>query len=284
MSGFIKYLRYSLLVVIAALNVFLVWFLYGIFYPNASIAQSVGISLAIVAGFLLLAVSPVGEAYFSFMAGMRDPSADEAFYLMPIFTEVLTSANYGEVKIKVRNMAQPNAWACGHNTICLTTGLISQATRRELFGVVAHEVGHLVNGDSMIMLIAAVLNSVGTWATIAIAAIILFFGQFLDAMVPGWKWVVLLEVSIIKGIAWCAFKILDLVMLYTCRQQEYAADKFAAKVGYRDGLVAFLWRISRQQRQTLVDRFSPKEAMIAALTDTHPPTLDRLRALGVQVD
>ncbi|MEM3486083.1 MAG: M48 family metalloprotease, partial [Candidatus Methanomethyliaceae archaeon] len=170
-------------------------------------------------------------------------------------------------------------------TICLTTGIISQATRKELFGVIAHEMGHLMNGDSVIMQIAAIMNSIGTWATWGITGIILILGRFVDGFVPGVKWIIVAEVWVLKGIAWLAFKLLDVGMKYTSRQSEYVADKFAAQVGYRDGLVAFLWRVyGRPKLEGIREQFSFQDSFIAALTDTHPPVVERLRALGVEVD
>ncbi|MEM6422297.1 MAG: M48 family metalloprotease, partial [Pseudomonadota bacterium] len=71
---------------------------------------------------------------------------------------------------------QPNAFATGRNpgnaAVAVTTGLMRSLTQEEVAGVVAHELAHVKNHDTLIMTIAATIGG----AVSMLANFALFFG------------------------------------------------------------------------------------------------------------
>ena len=63
--------------------------------------------------------------------------------------------------------AQPNAFATGRNpqnaAVAVTTGLMQQLSREELAGVIAHELAHIKNHDTLLMTVTATIASTISW-------------------------------------------------------------------------------------------------------------------------
>ena len=70
----------------------------------------------------------------------------------------------------------PNAFATGMNpensAIAVTTGLLTTLDRDELQGVVAHEMAHIVNRDTMYMLFAAIMLGTIVWLADFVARVL----------------------------------------------------------------------------------------------------------------
>ncbi|MDP1555337.1 MAG: M48 family metalloprotease, partial [Hyphomonas sp.] len=85
-------------------------------------------------------------------------------------------AGLPEPKVYVIDTPQPNAFATGRNpqnaAVAATTGLLSALTREETAGVMAHELAHVQNRDTLTMTVTATLaGAIGMLANFA-----LFFG------------------------------------------------------------------------------------------------------------
>lgn len=115
---------------------------------------------------------------------------------------------------------QPNAFATGRNpenaAVAATTGIIKLLSREELAGVMAHELAHIKNRDTLIMTVAATIaGAIGFLAQFA-----LFFrgnrgaGGIIGAI----------AVMILAPIA------ASLVQMTISRTREYAADKMGAEI------------------------------------------------------
>jgi heat shock protein HtpX len=65
-------------------------------------------------------------------------------------------------KVYIADNPQPNAFATGRNpehaAVCATTGLLERLSHEELAGVIAHELAHVKNRDTLIMTIAATIG------------------------------------------------------------------------------------------------------------------------------
>src|SRR6185312_2743226 len=75
-------------------------------------------------------------------------------------------------KVYITENPQPNAFATGrdpgHAAVCVTTGLLAAVSKEELAGVIAHELGHVRNRDTLTMTITAVIaGAIGMLANFA---------------------------------------------------------------------------------------------------------------------
>lgn len=124
-------------------------------------------------------------------------------------------------KVYVIQNPQPNAFATGRNpenaAVAATTGLLEMLTEEEVMGVMAHELAHVRNRDTLTMTITATLAG----AITAIANFAIFFsGNRNNAA------------GVIQAIAIMIFAPLaaSLVQMAISRTREYEADRIGAEI------------------------------------------------------
>jgi heat shock protein HtpX len=181
-----------------------------------------------------------------------------------------------------------NAFATGrdpkHGVICLTTGLISRLDKTELEGVIAHELSHIGNRDTLVSTVVVVL--VGFIALLADwFRHSLFFGRGRDRENQGQAifFIIALVLSILAPIA------AVLLQLAISRKREFLADSSGALLTrYPEGLARALEKISQDptplasaNRATAHLYISNpfKGQKISKLFMTHPPIPERIAAL-----
>lgn len=180
---------------------------------------------------------------------------------------------------------QPNAFATGRNpenaAVCATTGLLDMLTREEVRGVMAHELAHVKNRDTLIMTVTATIAG----AIAALANFALFFGGN-DRERPGGvigTIVLMLLAPMAAG----------LVQMAISRGREYEADRVGAEIaGDPQALASALQKIDAYARritnQTAERNPASGQMFIINplagrgadnLFSTHPATGNRVRAL-----
>lgn len=180
---------------------------------------------------------------------------------------------------------QPNAFATGRNpenaAVCATTGLLDMLTREEVRGVMAHELAHVKNRDTLIMTVTATIAG----AIAALANFALFFGGN-DRERPG---------GVIGTIALMLLAPMaaGLVQMAISRGREYEADRVGAEIaGDPQALASALQKIDAYARritnQTAERNPASGQMFIINplagrgadnLFSTHPSTGNRVRAL-----
>lgn len=181
---------------------------------------------------------------------------------------------------------QPNAFATGrdpaHAAVCATTGLLDMLTRDEIRGVMAHELAHVKNRDTLTMTVTATVAG----AIAALANFALFFGGGDDRERPGGL-IGTLALMLLAPMA------AGLVQMAISRTREYEADKVGAEIA-RDphALAAALQKIETYARRIhnptaernpasgqlfIINPLAGKGA--DNLFSTHPNTGNRVRAL-----
>lgn len=180
---------------------------------------------------------------------------------------------------------QPNAFATGRNpenaAVCATTGLLDMLTREEVRGVMAHELAHVKNRDTLIMTVTATIAG----AIAALANFALFFGGN-DRERPG---------GIIGTLALMLLAPMaaGLVQMAISRGREYEADRVGAEIaGDPQALASALQKIDSYARritnQTAERNPASGQMFIINplagrgadnLFSTHPATGNRVRAL-----
>lgn len=189
----------------------------------------------------------------------------------------------------------PNAFATGRNpenaAVVVTQGLLDMMDRNELEGVLAHELAHIQNRDTLLMTAVVVLFGVVTLLLDFIMHFMIFSGGDDDG--PNLFMVAAMIATFIF-----APIILTLIQLAISRKREYLADATAGVyTRYPDGLASALRKI-RDAHQPMrhaknatahlfiTDPFAVSKAhggssgiRFAHLFDTHPPVEKRIAAL-----
>ena len=110
------------------------------------------------------------------MHGAHEVDERSAPDLVRLVAELAGRAQLPMPKVYLMDNPQPNAFATGrdpqHAAVAVTTGLLQSLSREELAGVIAHELAHVKNHDTLIMTITATIAG----AISMIAQFGMFFG------------------------------------------------------------------------------------------------------------
>lgn len=117
-----------------------------------------GLAFLFAAGTNLLAYWHSDKALLS-MYGARQVDDTSAPDLVRIVRQLSAKDGLPMPKVYIVENAQPNAFATGRNpehaAVCVTTGLLSRVNNEQLAGVLAHELSHVKNRDTLTMTITA---------------------------------------------------------------------------------------------------------------------------------
>jgi heat shock protein HtpX len=206
----------------------------------------------------------------------------QASELYGIVRELAAEAKAPMPRIYVSEMAQPNAFATGrspeHATVSVTRGILQILDRRELRGVLAHELSHVLNRD---ILVSSIASAIGTAFTY-LAYMVLFFGGDDDESPLGIFGFLL--VWILAPLA------AGLIQMAVSRSREYQADESGAVLSQDpEALASALTKLEAASRQVPA-QLNPAQAHlfivnplrgggVSSLFSTHPATADRVRRL-----
>jgi heat shock protein HtpX len=181
--------------------------------------------------------------------------------------------------------ANPNAFATGrspeHAAVAATTGLIERLTREEVEAVMAHELGHVKNRDTLIMTMVATIAG----AISMIANFGLFFGGHGEDR-PN-------PIAAMAAVLMAPFAAM-IVQMAISRTREFGADRAAAEIsGNPRALASALAKIAgpAQSVPSVASERNPAAAQlyivptsVSDLFSTHPATEKRIAALMAMED
>jgi heat shock protein HtpX len=197
-------------------------------------------------------------------------------------------------KVYISDEMAPNAFATGrdpeHASVCITSGLLQSLTMTEIEAVLAHEMSHIKNFDTRLMMIVSVL--VGFIAFLSdwfIRTIIWGGSKNRDEDRSGGT--ILFLVGII--LALLSPIIATLVQLAVSRRREFLADASGAMLTSKPlALASALSKIAADKRPLrtatnatahlfIENPFKGKDTLVwfSSLFNTHPPTEERIRIL-----
>ncbi len=265
-------------------TVFLMSLMTGLFLVvGALIGGGTGMVIAFViaAGMNLLAYWNSDKMLLS-MYGARQVDAASAPDLYHIVERLAARAGLPMPKVYITENPQPNAFATGrdpaHAAVCVTSGLMASVSSEELAGVIAHELGHVKNRDTLTMTITAVIaGAIGMLANFAF-----FMGDRRNPL----GLVGVLLVTLLAPVA------AMLVQSAISRSREFEADKAGAELTGRPlWLADALAEIDRSARKTLnapadanpatahMFIINPLHGGLSGLFASHPPTEERIARL-----
>ena len=201
--------------------------------------------------------------------------------------EMAAKAGLPRPSVTVIDSDQPNAFATGrdpaHAAVAATTGLLQLLTRDEIRGVMAHELAHVKNRDTLTMTVTATIAG----AISALANFAFLFGGSRDEDNRGGL-IGAIAIAILAPIA------AMLVQMAISRAREYEADRIGAQIGGDPAALArALEKIEAYARGGYVNHDAERNPATAHmfiinpltgkgadnLFSTHPATHNRVEAL-----
>jgi len=257
----------------------------------------IGFLLGGETGMLLALIFAIGTNFFAYWnsgkmvlkmhnARQVDKQSSPAFYGM--VEQLARKADLPMPKVFIIDEDQPNAFATGRNpehaAVAATTGLMATLTREELAGVMAHELAHVKNRDTLIMTITATFAG----AISMLANFALFFGRGNNRI----GFIGTLAMMFLAPMA------AMLVQMAISRTREYSADRGGAEIcGNPLWLASALEKIAGGGRviENETAEANPGTAhmfiinpltgtAIDSLFTTHPNTADRVAELQKLAD
>ena len=220
------------------------------------------------------------------MYGAHEVDARSAPELVGLVATLAGRAGLPMPRVFLMDNPQPNAFATGRNpenaAVAVTTGLMQSLSREELGGVIAHELAHIKNHDTLLMTITATIAG----AISMVAQFGMFFGGHRsDNNGPG----------VLGSIAMMILAPLGamLVQMAISRTREYAADNLGGRiVGHPMVLASALVKIANAAHEipNMEAERNPATAHmfiinpltghgIDSLFSTHPSTENRIAEL-----
>jgi heat shock protein HtpX len=222
----------------------------------------------------------------------REVDARTAPSLYGIVEQLADNAGLPMPRVYIIDDAQPNAFATGRNpanaAVAATTGLLQRLTAEEVAGVMAHELAHIRNRDTLTMTITATIAG----AISMLANFGLFFGGGRNNPLGIFGAILIMILAPLAA---------AVVQMAISRTREYAADRAGAEICGRPlWLASALEKIDRAARgiDNRTAEGNPATAhmfiinplhshRVDSLFTTHPRTenrIQRLRQLAAEMD
>jgi heat shock protein HtpX len=224
------------------------------------------------------------------MAGAREVSPSEAPDLHRLVADLARRAELPMPRVFLVDTEAPNAFATGrnpaHGVVAVTTGIMGILDRDELAAVIAHELGHIKNRDTLISSVAATVAGAITMIANMAQWALLFGGLGGSDDEEGGM------AGVFGGIIMIILAPLaaTLIQLAISRAREFGADAAAARIcGDPVALASALRKLEQwsTRRPMAVDPATAHLYIvnpfhgnaIASLFRTHPPTEQRIARL-----
>jgi len=213
-------------------------------------------------------------------------SPGDAPHIHRVVEEMAAQAGIPKPRIVLIPQDAPNAFATGRNpenaVVAVTRGIVNVLSPDELKGVLAHELGHIINRDILVSTVAAVIaGTIVFLANILQFSAIFGIGRGDD---EGSNPIAALAMAFLAPIA------AGLIQMAISRSREYMADDMGAKLSgnplFLAGALGKLDAASKQipmqgnpatENIFIVSPFSGKG--VTSLFATHPPIEERIARL-----
>jgi heat shock protein HtpX len=248
----------------------------------------IGGTAGMIIGVILAGLMNFGSYWFSDkivlkMYGAQKISEQEGSEIHQMVERLSREADIPKPRVYKNQMKAPNAFATGRNpekgVVCITEGLIQKLDEKEIEGVIAHELAHIKNRDTLInAVVATIAGALGILAEIAFWSSI-FTGRDEDGeMISALALMILVPI------------IATIIRMAVSRSMEYRADSNAVKItGNKQGLSSALQKITENSQKPTGHVSRHQEAganlfisnpfsadKISKYFSTHPPLQERL--------
>jgi Zn-dependent protease with chaperone function len=260
-----------------------------LFASSAAVIAGIGLSSV----FRIMSLSGGGKAVAESVGAVpvppdtRDPQLRR---LRNVIEEVAIAAGVPVPDIYLMaDEAGINAFAAGYSAsdaaVCVTRGCLDRLSRDELQGVIAHEFSHVLNGDMRLN-----IRLMGLLFGILVLAIVgrrvIWFGGSGNRRGGGQVWLIGLALMVVGYIGYFFGR---LIQAAVARSRESLADASAVQFTRQtDGIAGALKKIAIfaegstlqvANKQEVAHMLFGEAGAFNALFATHPPLLQRIRAL-----
>ena len=217
---------------------------------------------------------------------IKAPANSSEKWLLDTVRELSEKAGIGMPEVGVFPAQQSNAFATGWNKnaalVAVSQGMLQRFRPEEVRAVLAHEIGHVANGDMVTLsLIQGVVNTFVIFAARVVGSVVDSFLRRDGGGGLGFGYYIVVFIAeIIFGIA------ASTIVMWFSRRREYRADVAGAQLADRRDMVSALQRLKaeyevpNQMPDSLV-AFGINSGVrhgLAALFRSHPPLDDRNQA------
>jgi heat shock protein HtpX len=256
----------------------------------------IGIAVALIIWLgLLLAAFFGSQSIFLGLTGAKEISREMYPQLFNVVEEMKIAAATKMPRIFITEDTSPNAFALGRGPedgiICVTAGLLAICGRDELQGVIAHEMGHIINRDVLYMGVAATMLGAITFIADTFFRSTRYMpvrryrssGSGKKSPVETWLLIIAFALMVLSPI-------LSRILYFSIsRKREFLADAISARLTrYPEGLASALEKIMLSGSGIIE---APKAAapfyivnpyrqnLDGGLFATHPPLRQRIKTL-----
>jgi len=219
---------------------------------------------------------------------IQQPQSEDERWLLQTVSDLAGKAGIGMPQVGIFPAQQSNAFATGWNRnnalVAVSAGLLQRFDRDEARAVLAHEIGHVANGDMITLsLVQGVVNT-----------FVMFFariiGFFVDRVVlknerglgMGY-WITTIVAEIFLGI------LASTIVMWFSRRREFRADAAGASLAGRSAMINALRKL-QQETTAHVENQMPDTMTAFGISSgwkqrssrlfmTHPPLEERIEAL-----
>lgn len=238
--------------------------------------------LIIYVAFLLIGFSSLGEKLLRLLNHVRPlETKREIEYLQPLFEEVylhtkeVYTYKLPNIQICIIDNMTVNAMALGRHTIAVTKGAMKTFTEDELKAVMAHEMAHIVYGDTIASLYTLIGN--GFFSAFVLFArfclLLLDWLQNVFTKKRGFLFSFIFLIQLLFEAVIFIFNFgLQVILSVNRRKNEFWADGFSYSIGYDTDMIEALYlleKISLGDNSTIIQK----------MTASHPRTTLRIKKL-----
>lgn len=194
--------------------------------------------------------------------------------LYALVAELARRAELPMPRVYVMNSPQPNAFATGRSpsrsAVCVSTALLETLSREELAGVIAHELAHIKNRDTLTMAVAATIGGAVSMMAQYLQFGMIFGGGRQDDRGGGLGMLGALFAMIVAPMA------AMMVQMSISRSREYSADRMGAMIAGNP-----LWLASALKKIHAMARQIPNARAEAIPAAAHVFIINPLNGRGI---
>ena len=271
LKGCIKFLKANhTYIILGIINFFLAYLILG--------ADASSFLACIFLSFISfnIALSPIGEWILRQINGVRSlETRREKEYLIPLFEDIYEDVKgeypyLQDIEICIIDSLTVNAFALGTHTVAVTRGAIESFTEDELKGILLHEIGHIIHGDTKAILLNLIGNGIFSIGVIFVKIALLILDLItlpFHRKSYGVTYILMIFLHFVFSLSLFALTFIGNVLLsINSRKNEFSADSFANEIGYGEDLTNALYllqKMSLGEDMRLVERIQASHPHIA---------------------